>query len=190
LLDAYPRLQHFRVRGGQGLEFGRLRHEALQSLVIETGGLGAEVVRGVLGSDFPALVRLELWLGTDGYGRTTTLAELEPILKGGPFPRLAYLGLRNCERADDLAKALAQSPIVGRIKELDLSLGDLGDEGARALLQCPGVASLDKLILNHHYISSAVMAELRALGVPIEAGEPEKPYDWDDEEHRYIAVGE
>ena len=29
LLDAYPELEHFRVRGGEGLSFGSLRHDRL-----------------------------------------------------------------------------------------------------------------------------------------------------------------
>ena len=63
LFDAYPLLEHFRVRGGSGLVIGTLRHGSLKSLVIETGGLDAAVVRGVGSSDLPSLEHLELWLG-------------------------------------------------------------------------------------------------------------------------------
>ncbi|MHC5543944.1 STM4015 family protein, partial [Singulisphaera rosea] len=44
LLDAYPALETLRVRGGSGLALGTVRHPSLTTLIIETGGLGAEVV--------------------------------------------------------------------------------------------------------------------------------------------------
>src|SRR5262249_37557622 len=43
LLHAYPALEEFCVRGGQGLSFGALRHEHLRSLVVQTGGLSRNV---------------------------------------------------------------------------------------------------------------------------------------------------
>lgn len=70
LLAAYPALEEFGVRGGSGLRFPAVSHRALRSLVIETGGLPAEVVRGVGGSDLPALVHLDLWLGTPSTAAT------------------------------------------------------------------------------------------------------------------------
>src|SRR5260370_17287755 len=38
LLEAYPELEYFGVRGGNGLHLGDIRHEHLRSLVIETCG--------------------------------------------------------------------------------------------------------------------------------------------------------
>ncbi|MEU8765247.1 hypothetical protein [Streptomyces sp. NPDC048659] len=76
LLAAYPALRELGVRGGTGLAFPPVTHGALRALVVETGGLGAEVVRGVAASDLPALERLELWLGTEEYGADTTVTDL------------------------------------------------------------------------------------------------------------------
>lgn len=70
LLEAFPELEEFGVRGGQGLVFPPLRHERLRSLTVETGGMPAEAVRGVAGSDLPALVELDLWLGTSSTAAT------------------------------------------------------------------------------------------------------------------------
>ncbi|WP_019501546.1 STM4015 family protein [Pseudanabaena sp. PCC 6802] len=145
LLAAYPQLTHFRVRGNEGLSLGALRHEKLQSLIIETGGLNPNVVREVCQSQLPELEHLELWLGIPYYGGNTTVADLQPILSGQLFPKLRYLGLRDSEIANDIAVAIATAPILDRIKVLDLSLGLLGDEGASALLASPAVAKLDKL---------------------------------------------
>lgn len=190
LFDAFPLLEHFRVRGGSGLVVGTLRHQNLRSLVVESGGLEAEVVRGILASELPRLEHLELWLGDEGYGRTATMDDLAPLLRGDAFPALRSLGLRDCQGADELAAALANSPILERIKVLDLSLGDLGDTGARALAESPGVARLEKLDLHHHYVSPEVIAAIEALGVAVDSSGRQEPSRYGDKESRYIAVSE
>lgn len=190
LFDAYPELREFRVRGGTGLVFGRLRHANLRSLIVETGGLGGEVVRAIAASDLPRLEHLELWLGTDDYGGTTTIADLGPILAGDQFPALRRLGLRNCEGTDAIAEALVDAPILGRIEVLDLSMGDLGDEGARALAGIAALRRLRSLDIHHHFVSDEALGELLALGIAVEADDRMEPYDWDDEARRYIAVTE
>lgn len=190
LFDAYPALEHFQVRGGMGLVLGTLRHASLQSLTIESGGLDAQVVRGIAASVLPALVHLELWLGTEEYGRTATVADLAPILRGGQFPALHTLGLRNCERTDELAVALAEAPILSSIERLDLSLGDLGDEGALALADSPHVRSLKMLDIHRHYVSDEVIERLTGLGIAIDASDRQETDDWDGVPHRYISVGE
>jgi hypothetical protein len=189
LFDAYPDLEHFRVRGGMGLVIGKLRHENLQSLVIESGGLDGEVVRGIGASDLPRLEHLELWLGTENYGGNVTLEDLGPILLDR-FPSLRRLGLRNVEGADAIAEAVAKAPVTARIEVLDLSMGDLGDEGARALAASPGVAGLKRLDIHHHFVSDEAVAGLKGLGIDVEAGDRREPYEWDDEGHRYTAVSE
>jgi len=63
LLAAYPRLQQLRVRGGQELAFGDLRHDNLRTLIVETGGLSGEVLQQMAAARLPALTHLELWLG-------------------------------------------------------------------------------------------------------------------------------
>jgi hypothetical protein len=190
LLDAYPELEYFRVRGGQGLVLGWPHHEALRTLIIESGGLPPEVVRAVGGAHLPRLEHLELWLGSAEYGGTTTVADLEPILNGRHFPNLRYLGLRDCEIADDLTVALAEAPILQQIKVLDLSLGNLSDEGARSLLENPAIAALEKLDIHHHYVSPALLNELAALGIVLDASDPKESDEYGGEFHRYIAVSE
>jgi hypothetical protein len=190
LFDAYPALEDFRVRGGMGLVIGTLRHENLRSLVVETGGLDAEVVRGIVSSDLPRLEHLELWLGSDNYGGNVTIADLEPILQGDLFPSLLRLGICNCETADDVAKALAKAPIVQRLDVLDLSRGNLGDEGALALAVSPAVAGLDLLDIHFHYVSETVVRTLEDLGIEVDADDRQEPDEYNGEVHRYNAVSE
>ncbi|HLZ60194.1 MAG TPA: STM4015 family protein [Ktedonosporobacter sp.] len=193
LFEAYPALEHFGVRGGNGLTLGTMQLEHLKSLVVETGGLSADVVRTVIRSHLPALEHLELWLGTQDYGATSTLEDLAPLLSGELFPNLRYLGLRDSEFSDAIAIALTQSPLLERIRVLDLSLGTLGDEGAAALLACPAVRKLEKLDIHFHYCSDEMiqqLRELRKLGVELEDDRSYATIYDDDEEYRYVAVGE
>jgi hypothetical protein len=190
LLAAYPQLEQFGVRGTNGLSFGALQHPNMQSLIIQSGGLDAGIVQAVAAADLPALEHLELWLGTPSYGGNATIDDLAPILAGGRFPRLRYLGLRNSEIADEIATAVASAPVLEQIRVLDLSLGTLGDDGAEALLASPAVARLEKLDLHHHYCSPEVVTRLAALPLEVDISELQEPDRYGDEIHRYVAVGE
>ena len=190
LFDAYPVLEHFRVRGSQGLTLGALQHERLKSLIIESGGLPVAVVREVIAAQLPELEHLELWLSTDDYGADATVEDLQPILSGSLFPKLRYLGLRDSYIADAIAAAVAQAPVLERIRVLDLSLGALGDEGAEALLQSPAIRRLEKLDIHHHYCSEEMVEKLQGLGIEVDVSEREEPYDGDYESGRYVAVSE
>ncbi len=187
LLEAYPRLEHLRLRGADGLALGKVHHESLKTLIIESGGLPGSVVRSVGSADFPNLEHLELWLGSENYGGDATIDDLAPILSGAAFPRLKYLGLRDSEQADAVATALADAPILRRIETLDLSLGNLGDEGAVALISGGNLSGLKRLDIHHHYVSDEVIDGLKDTGVELIADERRELTD-DDE--RYIAVAE
>ncbi|MFF9685375.1 STM4015 family protein [Streptomyces sp. NPDC014623] len=194
VLEAYPRLQELAVRGSSGLEFPAVRHEALRTLRFECGGLPAEVVRGVLASDLPALEHLELWLGDEYYGCDTTLEDLAPLLEGTRFPALRHLGLQNSTFQDEIAAAVAHAPVVARLESLSLSLGTLGDVGAQALLNGQPLTHLRSLDLHHHYLSDAMMLRiweaLEPMGVRVDLSGREDEDDDEDDDGRYIAAAE
>lgn len=190
LWDAYPTIRDFRVRGGEGLSLGRLEHNALESLVIETGGLDVEVVREVAAAKLPQLEHLELWLGTDEYGANARPEDLAPILSGDKFPKLRYLGLRDSYIADDIARAVAEAPVLKQLDELDLSLGTLTDEGAQALLNSSLVPGLKRLNLDHHFMSSEMMKKFEALAIEVDVENQQKEEEYGGETYRYVAVGE
>jgi hypothetical protein len=196
LLLAYPNLEHLTARGGddqgQGLlSFGQLHHAHLKSLAIETGGLRSAVLDEIRHAELPNLEHLELYFGTERYGGTITLEELRSFLYIIPtkFPKITYLGLRDCEFADDLAVAITENggiAVLQQLSVLDLSLGTLGDSGVEALANCPAIKNLKKLDIHHHYASKESVAKLQALGIEIDASgtEDESKYG------RYVAVGE
>jgi hypothetical protein len=190
LFAAYPNLEHFRVRGGNGLRFGTLRHEHLKSLIVESGGLDASVVRDVTSSHLPSLEHLELWLGDEGYGANAEIVDLAPLFTGRLFPRLSYLGLRDSELSDAIAVAVAHSPVIERLRVLDLSLGTLSDNGAAAFLSNPAAARLELLDIHHHYCSDEMIDKLREAGVRVDSGDPQESDKDGDESYRYVAVSE
>jgi hypothetical protein len=190
LLEAYPQLRYFGARGGNALTLGVLNHANLERLIIESGGLNGYVVQSVCASQYPKLKHLELWLGTDEYGATTTIEDLQPLLAGTLFPALEYLGLRDSELADPIAIALKDTQLVARLKVLDLSLGTLGDEGAQALLDNPAITNLEKLDLHYHFCSTAMMSRLQKLPIQVDVDDKQEPDEYDDESVRYVAVGE
>jgi hypothetical protein len=196
LLNAFTALEEFGVRGGQGLVFPAVRHERLRTLTIETGGMPVDAVRGVAESDLPALVHLDLWLGTSEYGGDSEVADLAPILAGTRLPALKHLALRNSEMQDDICAALASAPVVARLDVLDVSMGVLTDDGATALLTGQPLTHLTTLDLHHNYLSPAMSDRLRdsleaeGVQVDVDADDAESDEEEDGTVWRFVAVGE
>ncbi len=188
LWSAYPQLKNFYVYGGWDLSLGQLDHATLQRLVVITGGLESEVVQQVCQAKLPKLRHLELWLGEEGYGRTATLDDLQPLLSGELFPKLTYLGLANCEFADELAEAAADAPILDRLETLDFSGGTLGDQGAQFLLESARIKQLKKLDLHHHFLSESMIEQLQQLPLTVDLSEVQSQEYEDD--YRYVQASE
>ncbi|ALF54111.1 hypothetical protein ACX27_16700 [Nostoc piscinale CENA21] len=196
ILQAYPHLEVLKIRGDGGYSYGyepinaglafnpSLRHEKLKALIIESGGLRHQVINQICELELPALEYLELWLGSEGYGGTSSINDLMPILSG-VFPKLKYLGLRNSEYSDDIALVIVDSPILENLVELDFSMGTLGDEGAEALLNCPAIQQLDTLNVSDNCLTDNMLARLKQLDIEVISDNPQK-----HTEDRYCTVAE
>lgn len=167
LFAAFPALEELRVRGSAGLRLAGdgapVRHAHLQTLIVESAGLSRELVRSVVEGELPALRHLELWLGSEQDGGTASIDDLAPLLEGRGFPALESLALRGSETADALAGAVANAPVLKRLKKLDLSLGTLSDDGAESLLASEAVRLLVDLDLRKSYLSPEMVKRLHAL---------------------------
>ncbi|MBW8683167.1 STM4015 family protein [Chitinophaga rhizophila] len=186
LLAAFPQLEYFRVRGGDGLRITAFAHANLNTLIIETGGLGPDTLKDIMAADLPKLEKLELWLGSENYGFASTVEDYATIISGEKFPGLKSLGLKNSEIQDEIAIALSTSPFVKQLDVLDLSMGVLSDKGGEALLNSPAVKELSFLDLRHHYLSNEMMGKLQSLGIKINLDEQETA----DKYGPYIEVSE
>lgn len=190
VLAAYPNLEILQVRGGNGLAFSFVQHENLTAMIVETGGLSRETIAQISALKLPALEHLELWLGCCDYGGDSSIEDLMPILDNQSFPNLTYLGLRNSEYSDEIAKALVNAPVLEQIMVLDLSMGTLTDEGALALLNCPAINQLDLLNVSENYLSDEMIQRLSELDVEVRANNQKQEEDYDDEIYRYCSVAE
>lgn len=186
LLAAYPNLEVLRIRGTNELKLPTLSLPNLRELAIESGGLPSAIAISIGDSTLPALKKLELWLGDEGYGFDGDVSTYKDLLAKIQPQRLEYLGLRNSEISDQLAGFLAQQSWLGSLHTLDLSMGTLGDDGAKALLTSRYLSGLKVLDVRHHYISEAVVEKLAALPLTLEIDEAEEADDGD----RYVQVGE
>ncbi|RUS95887.1 hypothetical protein DSM106972_089000 [Dulcicalothrix desertica PCC 7102] len=191
LLEAYPNLEVLQVRGDNhpymgdiGLEFSpALRHEKLKALIVESGGISHLSINQICKLDLPALEYLELWLGSDDFGGDSSINDLMPIISG-VFPKLKYLGLRKSAYSDDIAFRIVNSSIVENLIELDFSMGNLRDDGAEALLNCPAINQLDTLNVSNNCLTNWMIERLNQLDIEVISGE-QKYY-----EDRYSSVAE
>lgn len=170
----FPNLREFKVRGYPG-EMGEISMPKLESFTIECSGMKKKNLEQLFNADMPNLMHLELWIGTDEYGGETNIGDWDPLLSGKIFPKLKYLGLRNCSYADALAKIVANAPILDRIETLDMSLGTMGDEGGTAVYQSEYVRRLKHLDLHHHFMSDWMVG--RFTGVNKLAPSPKSSED-------------
>ena len=184
----FQALESFGVRGGQGLILGEINLPNLKNLVVETGGLNGDAIDDICNSNLPNLEHLELWLGTDEYGCTVKVEQLRPILDG-KFPNLEYLGLKNYDEQDALAKNLQGAAVLEYIDVLDISMGVLKDEGAEALYNNEALLNLQHLNCRHHFISNDWMEKLSTKfnkqNINLDDQE-----DSDDGEWFFVEIGE
>jgi hypothetical protein len=177
LLKAFPKLERLRVRGGSELSFSRIQHESLKELAIETGGLSRATIREIFLCEFPNLEHLELLLGEQNYGFDGSVEDLQPLLEGGLYPKLKYLGLMNSEIANDIAAIIVNSPIAERVETIDLSMGNLDDEGVASLKGLAPRKNLKLVNISHHYASAQIQHLAQVLPCVLVATDPKEAED-------------
>lgn len=188
LLNAYPSLECLGSRGTQGLRLGPVRHASLRSLLVQSGGLPSKHITEIVDSDLPSLSHLELWIGDQNYGNDVTATALKPLLVSRST--LRYLGLRNADNADEIARAVSDAPVLNDVDVLDLSLGTLTDEGAEALLASSKIRQLQRLDLHHHYLSDAMTDRISGIGIDVDVSERKEAEVYSGEEYRSVFASE
>ncbi|MDJ0733186.1 MAG: HEAT repeat domain-containing protein [Nostocaceae cyanobacterium] len=180
ILLAYPQLEVLKVsgdycyRGGDiGLEIAPIRHENLKALIIESDGISMELIFEMYDIELPALEYLELWLGLDYRGNCFSRLGIEELMAvfSHIFPKLKYLGLRNCYYScccskNDIVLGIADSSIIENLVELDLSMGAINDEGAETLLNS-GIQQLDTLDISDNCLSDEMVERLQQLDIEL-----------------------
>ncbi|MGW5413922.1 STM4015 family protein [Actinomadura geliboluensis] len=193
LFEAFPELEHFEVRGSDGLLFPVLDARAgarLRTLRFEAAMLPAGIVRSVAECDLPGLRHLDLWLGGGQADWVASLDDLAPILAGERLPALRRLGLENASGHDRIAEAVADAPVVARLESLSLALGTLTDAGAEALLAGRPLGHLADLDLHHHFLTEEMGARVREAlpGVRVNLDDPQGFPEWLKPQWRRLAL--
>lgn len=186
-VHAFPNLTSFVIQGSSGLELEPLKHGKLEELIIICGGLPKAVLNSIAAAELPELRKLELYLGVEDYGFNGSIDDVLPLLEKGRFPKLEYLGLKNSEIQDEIAKAAANAPVLDQIQVLDLSEGTLSDEGAEALLASEKIKQLKHLNLSYHYMSDEMMARWEQSGIPVNVSDQQES---DEDDWRFPMITE
>lgn len=190
LINSYPKLEEFTVKGSNGLRFEKLKHTNLKKLTVICGGLGSDTIDDIINAELPNLEHLELYLGVEDYGFNGNVEDVLPIINGELFPKLRYLGLKDSEIQDEIAEAIAESVVLDKIDVLDLSMGTLTDKGGEALLNSSKLKNLKKINLEYHYMSDKMMIKLKKTGIDINMDDQQEADEYDGELYMYPAVTE
>lgn len=184
--SAFPVLEELRLRSGAGGTLGVLDLPQLRTFVRESGGLDDDEIRAILEAKWPRLEHLEIWTGDNNYGAAATVEHFAALLDGHAPPKLVHLGLVNSELTHELIEPLARSPLVRRLRVLDLSKGVLKDgDSERLLRHADAFRHLERLDLSENQLDGSVAAIRTALP---NAVLDEQRVDGDRD--RYVAVGE
>ena len=151
-LNGFENLEYLKIRGSclsmEGLKLNKLRTLIQQSVNGETHGLNQ--------MQLPELEHFEFWTGENSITSEGILGELK-------FPKLQYLGICNSYTADDDVDILQEFRFYDQLEVLDLSYGNMTDEGGEKLLALKFPKNLKKLILIFHYLTPRMQELLKAL---------------------------
>ena len=186
---AVPNLQELTLRSGS-MTLGQIDLPELHTFVTVTGGLKKDAIASIASAHWPKLERLELQIGSRGWSSDVDAADLLPLLDGDALPPTLYhLAFANFDQTNDLVPMLASSKILRRLRNLDLSLGTLGAEGAQALIAAKSAfAHLEMLDLSECLLdpewTARVLEAFPDAAVEDQRYDPRYPNDF------YIAAGE
>jgi hypothetical protein len=163
-LAGLPALQWLHLVGERGWELlPPGGHPGLRTLLMHVTEPDDDPLAVLVEARFPALERLDLWLGpavVDGRDE----GALGAALASERFAGLRELALRGLESGELLAE-LAQQRDLGGVQALAVTHGPvLADEALAELLAAPWLARLARLDLRGTGASAALAAELAARG--------------------------
>lgn len=190
-LSGFPGVETLLVHGGK-FSFKNLALPNLKELSFETCSFSKARLAELLAAKLPKLERASLWLGSRDYGALWKVGELAPIFDGTFGPKVTHLGLMNAEMTDDICRALGGSKILKRLRSLDLSMGTMMSDGAKALVEAKKAFShLEALSVDDNHLSKADVALLkRELGSKV-FSKSQREADVDEGRvYRYVSVSE
>ncbi|RUT02246.1 hypothetical protein DSM106972_063210 [Dulcicalothrix desertica PCC 7102] len=157
--------QLLQIRSANGNSFTpskALVHNHLKTLIVEAAEITEKNLTKICNLDLPSLEYFELWLGR-GKHYNINLDILAPILSGKSFPNLLFLAIRGTANTSEIAQAITKSPILNKLRVLELTDGNLTNIGAIALLKTPSVNRLHTLDVSGNRINPGMLEQLSQL---------------------------
>ncbi|MBX3159254.1 MAG: WGR domain-containing protein [Deltaproteobacteria bacterium] len=191
LWKAVPNLRLFEIETGH-FDVGKdMNAPALEKAVFITGGLSKACGKNIAAAAMPSIEHLEIYYGSEDYGGSCTVKEVEPLLARTDLRRLRYLGLKNSMFANDIARALYGAKVLSTVKTLDLSLGTMTDEGAEALVAAKdSLKHLDCLDLTRNYLTKKGIALVKNLCKKVIVAGQEQADDDGEDTYYYVSIAE
>jgi uncharacterized protein (TIGR02996 family) len=155
-----PGLANLRTLGLAGLEPYPLNDLAASPVLGQLRRLslnGIELAANDLDFDVPAV----------------PLDEVGRALHSRHLTSLAEVTVNVFVNGDQGCEQIVRSGVLGRLETLDLSYGDLSDEGARILAGCPDLPRLKKLVVAANILTRRGVQLLRDTGVPMPGRQPQ-----------------
>lgn len=158
LWPALPQLRELVAHGE--LALGDCTLPELRRAVFAPAALPRRTAAQLARARWPRLEELRITFG--GYAHAIG-RELVALVARTDLPALAHLALVGYQACDELVDALVGSPVLARLRVLELTHGVLTDRGARTLLAHAGAfAHLDRLDLTgSSQLARATVARLR-----------------------------
>ncbi|MFT3698903.1 MAG: WGR domain-containing protein [Kofleriaceae bacterium] len=187
---AVPGLMVLEVETGE-FDVGKMVAPNLERAIFVTGGLSKSCGKNIATADIPKVKHLEIYYGTSNYGGECTIKEVKPLLDRTDLKSLEYLGLKNSEFANDIAKAVVNAKIVKQLKVLDLSLGTMTDEGAAALAAGKdALKHLEVLDLTRNYLTKDGLKAVKGICKKVITDKQETADVYGDEVYRHPRITE
>jgi uncharacterized protein (TIGR02996 family) len=119
------------------------------------------------------------------------LRHLRAICRSPYLTALTHLRLRATDVGDAGAKELVESGVFKRLKVLDLRYGCMSDAGARTLAACPDVKNLEYLDLSENALTPAGIQALKATGIKLTAQNMHDQTEFDPEgDNEFLWMGD
>ncbi len=182
-----PDLEHLEIILGH-MNLGKIDLPNLRHFEVWTGGFDGDNMKSVIDANWPKLETLLLRFGgSEDYGGSCTVEDVLPLLSSTRIPNVRHLALANSPFIDSLIPHLAKSPLLKQITTLDLSLGEMTDEGINAIVASgDAFKHLTKIDVNRNYLTADAITALKGVVANVEAGRQEDP----NEDYRYCQIGE
>ncbi|MBN3922324.1 hypothetical protein [Nostoc sp. NMS4] len=158
-----PERKILQVRNSQNnsiIPINPLKHENLKTLIVDADGISDSNIAKISNLNLPSLEYFELWLSRSDLSNIN-IDSLAPMLSGESFPKLVYLAVRQCGNMSEVAQAIVNSPIMGNLKVLELTDGNIGN--GSALLKSPIINYLHTLNISGNRLPKNIIEQFSEL---------------------------